>query len=417
MKKENSIKYKVLFISSYIPTPLKPRLLGFIRALSLTGIVELHLLHVDEPKHSSNPNKLQQKWYDGLKADGISIHKLKVNWIKSALWTLRGLLSGRSLRYSLYSEPGLAKQFHKICEEINPDIIHIDRLRTEPITRMMDFPKLIDLTDPLGLTSEWRSQNGSWWFRWLWFLDSVALWKNENSVASKMETIFASEYGKNIFQQRTNNMNCHCIGNPVILSSYEKINRQDKTIRICFSGNLNYWPNFQGIKNFLLNDWPVIIRNIDDIELTLLGYNPPRKLKSIAKSLDITIIANPIDIHNEMRKFDLSIAPLHYCGGFSNKIADAILGAGIPVLATEPLLIGLPKPVRILIPKIMSNDDLIDKLNEFKANPEKFYNLVKLARGAFHRELNMEICAQRLLEKYRIAIHKHKTAKNVSEEI
>jgi len=112
------------------------------------------------------------------------------------------------------------------------------------------------------------------------------------------------------------------------------VRRKPGAQRVTFLGGLHYPPNAQGVLWFIRHVWPLILQQIPDAVLTIIGKDPMpeiRNPKSEIRNLDVTgYLADPTPYLAETAVF---IVPLLAGGGMRVKIVDAWMW-GLPVVST-----------------------------------------------------------------------------------
>jgi protein-tyrosine-phosphatase/glycosyltransferase involved in cell wall biosynthesis/predicted ATP-grasp superfamily ATP-dependent carboligase len=102
--------------------------------------------------------------------------------------------------------------------------------------------------------------------------------------------------------------------------------------RIVFTGNMNFPPNYEGAMWFIDHVMPLVCRSRPDVEFIVAGRNPaPELLRKASKG--VRILGAVDDMHHEIAKSAVYVAPLISGGGFKNKILEAI-SSGTVVVAT-----------------------------------------------------------------------------------
>ncbi len=100
---------------------------------------------------------------------------------------------------------------------------------------------------------------------------------------------------------------------------------------LLFVGNFVHPPNADGITWFASAIWPQVQRAIPNIELTVVGADPPASLNNVRGINVVGYVPSMIPFLSDAR---LSIAPLRSGAGMKGKVGEA-LGAGLPVIATS----------------------------------------------------------------------------------
>jgi glycosyltransferase involved in cell wall biosynthesis len=106
--------------------------------------------------------------------------------------------------------------------------------------------------------------------------------------------------------------------------------------RVTFLGGLHYPPNAQGVLWFAKQVFPLVLAQVPDAVLTVIGKNPPRQILDLKSkipesSLEITgYVADPKPYLAETAVF---VVPLLAGGGMRVKVVDAWMW-GLPVVST-----------------------------------------------------------------------------------
>jgi glycosyltransferase involved in cell wall biosynthesis len=117
--------------------------------------------------------------------------------------------------------------------------------------------------------------------------------------------------------------------------------------RIVFTGNMNFPPNYEGALWFIDHVMPLVRRSRPDVEFVVAGRNPVPELMEKASKC-VTILGAVDDIHHEIAKSAVYVAPLISGGGFKNKVLEAI-SSGTFVVATPIAVEFLDKRFRDLL--------------------------------------------------------------------
>lgn len=143
---------------------------------------------------------------------------------------------------------------------------------------------------------------------------------------SKAEELIAKKLIKHI----------SCVIDPVVVAknlSNKCVSYHKKSI--IFIGSFNHTPNVEGLKWFLSNVWPDVIRKDPKIKFYIIGANLQGKLLDICKSLDNVLYKGYVaSLDDIMSKSAIGIAPLISGAGVKGKILT-YLAHGLPVVSTS----------------------------------------------------------------------------------
>ncbi len=120
---------------------------------------------------------------------------------------------------------------------------------------------------------------------------------------------------------------------PNIHEKVDFVKRFEETEDLLFVGNFNHLPNRDAAQYFCKEIFPLILKNLPDVKLYIVGNNPPEEVKAFAS--DIVIVAGYVeDLTPFLKKARISVNPLRYGAGMKGKIGEA-LSWGLPVVTTS----------------------------------------------------------------------------------
>jgi len=109
---------------------------------------------------------------------------------------------------------------------------------------------------------------------------------------------------------------------------------------IGFVGVMDYVPNADAVCWFVEECWPAIHRILPRATFRIVGRSPVSRVRRLAAVPGVVVVGEVHDVRRELRRFDVSVAPLRIARGLQNKVLEA-MAAGVPVLATSKAAAGL----------------------------------------------------------------------------
>jgi polysaccharide biosynthesis protein PslH len=337
---------RILIVTPEPATALKARVFRFAKILS--KIHEVHLAFVEDMVRRQVPAPIRYAADLELQELEVKLYGLRVNWFEFPRWTLPNLWKGLPFKVALYDEPRLTQQVQILADMIRPDIIHADRLRTYPLVSHLPAPKVVDFTDPMGWYYEERARRAQGLKAKIFKNESTRKWRFEREVGVQAnKVIFASDFGANIFRERFPEIEAAVVPNPIQTKPITTTRMLLPGTRpaICYFGNLYYPPNVQSITGFVRHVWSVVKSRIPQATLHIAGSRPHQEIIKLSTFDGVHIHPNLKDMGLFLRSCDLSITPLTFCAGFPNKIVDAVIEGGIPVIASREAQVGLPSSI------------------------------------------------------------------------
>jgi glycosyltransferase involved in cell wall biosynthesis len=106
-----------------------------------------------------------------------------------------------------------------------------------------------------------------------------------------------------------------------------------------FIGAFGHPPNTDGILWFCRDIFPLVLREEREVELFVIGANPPEQVRSLASD-HVHVLGHVLDVEPYFESCRLSIAPLRYGAGVKGKVNHS-MSYGLPVVGTTAAVEGM----------------------------------------------------------------------------
>jgi glycosyltransferase involved in cell wall biosynthesis len=113
---------------------------------------------------------------------------------------------------------------------------------------------------------------------------------------------------------------------------------------VVFCGVLDYVPNIEGVRWFVVNVWPLVRAQVPDAHLTLVGSRPTRSVRRLGNHAGVDVTGDVPDVRPYLWRAAVGVAPLLTARGIQNKVLE-MLAAGLPVVTTPTVSAGRPASV------------------------------------------------------------------------
>lgn len=125
----------------------------------------------------------------------------------------------------------------------------------------------------------------------------------------------------------------HVIGNGVNTPTAEVRPASTLGPRLGFVGAMDYPPNVEAVQWFVASAWPRIRKAIPLAQFVIIGRNPSRAVRCLAKTPGVELTGTVNDVTAIIQDCRVIVAPLRVARGLQNKILEA-MSLGRPVIAT-----------------------------------------------------------------------------------
>ena len=107
-----------------------------------------------------------------------------------------------------------------------------------------------------------------------------------------------------------------------------------------FIGQMDYKPNVDAVCWFVDKCWPAVTTVFPGAKFRIVGRSPSESVRRLARVGGVAVVGGVDDVAFELRRFDMSVAPLRIARGLQNKVLEA-MAAGKPVVLTTQAAEGI----------------------------------------------------------------------------
>lgn len=180
--------------------------------------------------------------------------------------------------------------------------------------------------------------------RWLYKREADHLLKYEKRIVKEFQqTLLVSEAEKKLLKSYIPSANTKAMGNGVDLQYFapgQGVKHHNDVPTIVFTGAMDYWPNIAGVQWFANAIFPLIRKEIPDVQFQIVGGNPAPKVEDLAKIDGIFVVGYVADIRDYFATADICVIPLRIARGIQNKVLEA-MAMGKAVVCTAEALEGI----------------------------------------------------------------------------
>jgi sugar transferase (PEP-CTERM/EpsH1 system associated) len=326
---------RIAYLTSRYPFPpiggYKMRVYYTLRHLVRSHEVTLYTL-------ASNPTLDLQSRHPDL--PGL---QQKVFPIRKAAYARNGVaafFSALPLQVKLYESPDLAQALDSDIRRGTVDLMFVHLIRMAEYARPYHhLPRILDMAD--SIYQHYALMRKIWWNP-LWVgarMDRTRVLRYEAEVPKWFDNVLIhTEEDLEWVQKQSGARNLVQSLMGVDTSEYTFHEGPYDSRRIVYCGKLDYLPNADAARYFANQVFPLIRRRIPDAQFSVVGFNPPRPVRALARIPGVEVRANVPDIRPEVSSAAVSVAPIRFGAGIQNKILQS-LAMGVPVVAT-PLAAG-----------------------------------------------------------------------------
>jgi len=312
----------------------------------LSARYEVHLAtFIDDPYDWRYADKVKSL----CKSTFIRPQNKKISTLKSLL----GLITGKALSLSFYADNKVKKWCENIIqtENIKTTIVFSSPMAQFVNRGFSDLNRVIDFVDIDSDKWLQYSKSKSWPLSWIYKREAKKLGQYECYIAGQFQkSFFVSDAESDMFKKlcpdAAEKITSYDNGVDFNHFSFNEMLKNpfpsDKIIT--FAGAMDYWANVDAVIWFSNKVFPLIKKEINDVQFYIVGSKPSEAVKELEKHSGITVTGRIADIRQYVQYANVSVAPMRIARGVQNKVIEA-LSLERPVVATSLAAEGLKSGV------------------------------------------------------------------------
>jgi polysaccharide biosynthesis protein PslH len=254
--------------------------------------------------------------------------------ILNAIQYLWLLMTGRSPFQMVY-RTSMQKELDRMLQQDNFDIVHC----CTPMMGYFRFPREIPVvSDTHEVTYDLKYRTfqkaNNLLYKMLLYLEFLLAKRAEIKLCQRFEAVISTtDRDYEVFRKNLDKRKLFVISNGVQSSFLEPSLLKSETGTMVFTGLMSYYPNNHGILYFLKNIFPLILNQMPNAKIFIVGKNPSKELLRYA-SEQVVITGYVEDVRPYMARAEVFIIPLLIGGGIRGKALEA-MAMKIPIVTTS----------------------------------------------------------------------------------
>ena len=317
----------ILFLTPYLPYPPnsggKIRTLNLIKILSINhNVFLLSLIQQDEIEYISGLEKY--------------CNVIPLRFTVKKYGRLKSIISKypyvTMLKHYSYDNQ---KKIDHLINSSDFDIIQVESLYMSAYIE--DIPHVPKILDAHNIESDilYRTCTGK--FNIKSILNCIDYLKNKKYEQNAIKRFDACISVSEIDNERIRKMGAKklmVLPNCADLNYFFPTKRSDFSLKILFTGFMNWYPNIDAIQNFYKEAYSIIKKQIPNIKLLIVGREPNDTILRLGENEDIIITGEVPDVRPFISNSDVCIVPLRIGGGTRLKILE-YFAMEKPVISTS----------------------------------------------------------------------------------
>lgn len=391
---------RLLFISPYVPSPIRVRTYQILRHLAPLGC-EITLVALEDAPVSESARAELETWCQ-------EVHVVPLRKPAAALRCLLALPTPTPISVAYCKPPELKKRITELVKTKQFDVAHVEHLRASSIRPALgNLPCVLDAVDCITALQHQMFEQGESakhkliaWEEW----SKLRSWE-PRAYAPFNQLAVTSAYDCHELQLLDSSLRPEIVPNGVDLDYFQPVpNQARESDTIIFSGKMSYRANEDAALGFASTLWPRLKEMRPNLRWLIVGSEPSPAIQRLAQDPAIEVTGYVSDIRPYLSRASVAICPLRIGVGIQNKALEAMAMA-CPVVASPiagRALQHAEDDGGIAIAK--TEEEFLSACLRFLSDPSCAQATGAAARRFVERHHRWDCAAKRFLELYTQAI-------------
>jgi sugar transferase (PEP-CTERM/EpsH1 system associated) len=325
---------RILFVLPYVPSPIRVRSYHFIRELAQRH--EVSVLAASGAGEMRHVGELQ-----ALCPQTDVIPLQLPTMVRSCA---AAAVRGEPLQAAVCRSPSFETRLRELLASGCFDVVHVEHLRAAHARSAIPdhMPTVYDAVDCISLLWE-RSLRSSRSLRTrlMAALELRRTRRYETRQLARFDHVtVTSAVDAQALQALDPAAHLTVVPNGVDLHHFTPLAGARCPATLVFSGKMSYHANVTAVQHFVDDILPLVRRAQPDIQLRIVGSDPTRGVRDLARDPAITVTGYLPDLRDAIGRATIAICPMTVKVGIQNKLLEA-MAMGVPVVTTSLGLEGL----------------------------------------------------------------------------
>jgi polysaccharide biosynthesis protein PslH len=387
---------RVLFLSPYVPSPIRIRPYSWIRALASLGH-DIHLVALRPPEDAwASDGELRQLCR--------TVEVIPLSRQRTLLNGALTLPTRKPLQLAYSHCPRAERHVARLLERERFDIVHVEHLRGVALASgVRGVPSVWDAVDSISaLFAETMQFAPGRSARSIARLDIARTRRFEAKAPFLFDrTLVTSRADADAFVRLAGNeaqTRLDVLPNGVDTDHFRPEASADGDA-VVFTGKLSYHANAAAVLRLVRRIMPLVWARRPALPVIIAGKDPPQSIRELSGDPRVTVTGFVADLRPVFAQAALAACPLVYGAGIQNKVLEA-MACGVPVVTTPAAASALAAvPGRDLLVGD-SDDQFAEAMSRFLDDSKSRRDVGLSGRAYVERQHQWRRLAERLTDVY-----------------
>lgn len=321
---------RVLFVSPYVPSPVRVRPYYWIKYLSALGH-EIVLVTLASGSDSDADLAAMRRICARVRV--ISTSPLRAAWN-----CVRAISAVEPFQLACMRDPSVDRVIRAEQSRATFDVAHIEHLRGAGFADgIRGLPIVYDAVDSISLLFDQTRRHGPRLRdRVMARLDWKRTEQFEATMLDRFARVLVAAAADAEHVARLAGASARrpvILPHPVDLAYFRPAPDSREAATLVFSGKMSYHANIAAARFLVRDVMPIVWSHRPDVRVSIVGQAPDRSVRALARDARVVVTGRVPDLRPFLTRASLAICPMLYGTGLQNKILEAMATA-TPVVAS-----------------------------------------------------------------------------------
>lgn len=334
---------RILYVTPYVPSRIRPRPYHFIRELTRQGHPVTLL--------TAATSEQEVRDAEDLRGWGIRVEVFPLPRARSLRNCLAALPTREPLQAVYAYHPDMERRLAELVRSGAFDRVHIEHLRAARLVRAVPgIPTLYDSVDCISLLFEQAlARTPRLTSRVLAALDLARTRRYEAQLLTRYDRVIVTSrrdrealeaLARRYLPPPHRPAPITVVTNGVDLEYFRPQPVPRDRRMVVFTGKMSYHANVAGALSFALQVLPQVWAHEPEVRFWVVGKDPPAAVRRLARDPRIIVTGTVDDMRPYLARAAVAVCPIPYAVGVQNKVLEA-MAMGTPVICTRAAAEGL----------------------------------------------------------------------------
>lgn len=386
---------RILFLQNRLLFP--PDTGGKIRTLNILR----HLARWNEITYLCNLRPGEEEFIPAMRDLGVNVETVlrrDLTWGSSRFYLAlaQNLLSPLPFNVAKHYDPLVHQRARALAANGRFDLLICDFLQTARYAFDLEgLPRILFQHNVEAQILRRHAETSPGWLRRRYMaLQWHRMRRFEAATGRQFDTVIAvSEQDKALFEKDYDWRHVQTIDTGVDVAYFAPSQVPEHEDLVLFIGAMDWLPNQDGVRHFVHQVWPLILRARPAARFRIVGRNPSREMLSLATAPGVEVVGTVPDVRPYLAEASVVVVPLQVGGGTRLKIFEA-MAMGKAVVSSTIGCEGLPVTAGAHLLVEDSPNPFADAVVQLLNNPARRTQLGAAARALVTQRYGSETVAQ-----------------------